>query len=96
MRQTREGFSCFRCGNEIHTPIVEVRSLERSDPSPIEVVDVTESGYPKVNATCSRCGNSEAYHTVSFVSGEHAGVSQERLVERFTCARCHYSWTEKV
>jgi hypothetical protein len=31
---------------------------------------------------------------ISFISGEHAGVRQERSMERFTCAKCGHSWTK--
>lgn len=96
MQRTFNGFSCPRCGNEIRTQVVEVKNMEHSDSSPIEVVDVdlTKQAYPKVNEKCSQCGNSEAYRMVSFISGEHAGVRQEREVAHFTCAKCHHSWTK--
>jgi transposase-like protein len=46
----------------------------------------------KVNETCPKCGNPEAFRNVSVVAGEHAGIRQERSVERLKCTRCQYSW----
>jgi DNA-directed RNA polymerase subunit M/transcription elongation factor TFIIS len=92
MQETKKGFSCTRCGNEISTEIIEVKKIEQRDSTPIDVVDQAEQDYAKVNETCPHCGNPEAFRTTSFVSGEHAGVRQERSVERFTCTKCGHIW----
>jgi DNA-directed RNA polymerase subunit M/transcription elongation factor TFIIS len=94
MRETFSGFKCSRCGNEIHTPIVEIRHMNPSQSAPIDVVSDSEQNYRKVTKTCPRCGNPEAFSSIAFSSGEHAGVRQERSVERLTCTKCKHSWRE--
>ena len=94
MRETFNGFKCSRCGNEIHTSIVEVKRMEPHVSAPIDVVPVSEEEYRKVTKTCPRCGNAEAYSNIAFSSGEHAGVRQERVIERLTCTRCKHTWVE--
>lgn len=93
MQGTLNGFKCSRCGNEINTPIVEVTQIKPPE-SAINVVSETEQNYRKVSRTCPRCGNPEAFSNPIFSSGEHAGVRQERSLERLTCTKCKYSWTE--
>jgi DNA-directed RNA polymerase subunit M/transcription elongation factor TFIIS len=93
MRGTPRGFSCTRCGNTIDAEIVEIKRIEREDLAPVDVVDESKHDRAKVNETCPQCGNPEAFRSLSFVSGEHAGVRQERSMERFTCTKCGYSWS---
>lgn len=93
MQRTTRGLSCPQCGNEIHNPAVEIRRIERRDPSSIDVVGETEVGYVKVSVTCPGCGNPEAFRRISFVSGEHAGIRQERSVEHLICTKCRHSWS---
>lgn len=92
MQRTVGGFSCARCGNEIHNHVVEVRRMERHDSSSVDVVGESEEGRVKINERCPRCGNLGAFRRVSFVSGEHAGIRQERSVEHLRCAKCKHSW----
>jgi len=94
MRGTFNGFKCSRCGNEIHTPIVEVRQIKSNQPTPVDVVSDTDQNYRTVTKTCPRCGNPEAFSKIGYSSGEHAGVRQERAVERLTCTKCRHNWTE--
>jgi len=95
MRATKGGFACTKCGHKILTETVEVKTIERRDVSPIEVVNDSKAEQAKVSETCPVCGNPEALHSISFISGEHAGVRQERSIERFTCTRCGHSWTKQ-
>jgi DNA-directed RNA polymerase subunit M/transcription elongation factor TFIIS len=95
MRATKEGYKCSKCGYSIPSDAVEVKTIEQRDVSPVAVVSGIEEGQAKVLETCPSCGNPEAFRTVSFVSGEHAGVRQERSMERFTCAKCGHSWTKQ-
>lgn len=94
MRGTPNGLVCTRCGNTVQTEIPQVRSIEQPETTPIEVVDDSKLESAKVAETCPTCGNGEAFRNISFISGEHAGVRQERSMERFTCTKCGHSWTK--
>jgi DNA-directed RNA polymerase subunit M/transcription elongation factor TFIIS len=94
MQRTIEGFVCPRCGNEIQDRAVEVRRIERPDSSSVDIVGESEEGRVKVDERCPECGNVGAFRRVSFLSGEHAGIRQERSVEHLRCAKCSYSWTK--
>lgn len=94
MAQTRDGYVCRKCGNVI-------KKGSGKDFSPVErvvhsssvyVVDNSEPEAVKVARVCPRCGNVEAFRSYSGVSGEHAGVSRDRTVEHYQCAKCHHKW----
>ena len=87
------GFSCPKCGNETHDHAIQVRRIERGDASSVAIVDKREDEYVTVPETCPKCGNPKAFRSVSVVAGEHAGIRQERSVERLKCTRCQYSWS---
>jgi len=72
--------------------MIEVRRIERHDRAPVDVVDESETEYVKVKETCPKCGNSEAFRRTSIVAGEHAGIRQERSIERLRCTKCQHSW----
>ena len=93
MSKVLGGFVCVKCGNMNHDQVIETLHVQRRDSSPVEVVEDSEVGHVKVIETCPQCGNSEAFRVVSVVSGEHAGVRQERSIERFKCTGCLHSWT---
>jgi len=95
MRATKDGFKCTKCGNVSISEAVEVKTIENHDVSPVTVVTETDVEKAVVNEICPSCGNNEASRDISFVSGEHAGVRQERSMERFTCTKCGYSWTKQ-
>lgn len=92
MHRVPGGFSCLRCGNENHDEVIEVLSVQRRDSS-VEVVDESEVELVKVKEICPQCGNREAFRVVFVVSGEHAGVRQERSIERFKCTKCLHRWS---
>jgi DNA-directed RNA polymerase subunit M/transcription elongation factor TFIIS len=94
MQAIKGGLQCTKCGNTVLAENVEVKTIEQEDIAPIEVVDESKVERAKVIETCPKCGNSEAVRMISFVSGEHAGVRQERSMERFTCTKCGHSWTK--
>jgi len=94
MTKTRDGYKCSKCGNKTPADIVEVTQIETKE-KPTDVLDPSKLEYLKVNETCPKCGNVEAFHSLGFVSGEHAGVRQERTMERFTCTKCGYSWSKE-
>jgi DNA-directed RNA polymerase subunit M/transcription elongation factor TFIIS len=93
MHKAPGGFVCPRCGNQAHDDAIQVRRIERHDSSSVEVVDKSEAEYVKISETCPRCGNPEAFRSLSVVAGEHAGVRQERSVERLRCTKCQHSWS---
>jgi DNA-directed RNA polymerase subunit M/transcription elongation factor TFIIS len=93
MQAIKGGLQCTKCGNTVLAENVEVKTIEQEDIAPIEVVDESKVERAKVAETCPKCGNTEAVRMISFVSGEHAGVRQERSMERFTCTNCGHSWT---
>jgi len=94
MKMTKDGYVCSRCSYQMKTEIVDVVQIKATD-KPTDVLDQSKLGYMKVAETCPRCGNNEAFHSLGFVSGEHAGVRQERAMERFSCTKCGYSWSKE-
>jgi ribosomal protein S27AE len=94
MQATKSGLQCTKCGNTVLAETVEVKTIEQDGIAPIEVVDESKVERAKVTELCPKCGNTEALRMISFVSGEHAGVRQERSIERFTCTKCGHSWTK--
>ena len=95
MKETREGLVCSKCGFQVKTEIVDVVKIEprQSSAGVVDVLDPTKLEYRKVAEECPKCGNKEAFHSLGLVSGEHAGVRQERSMQRFTCTKCGYSWS---
>jgi DNA-directed RNA polymerase subunit M/transcription elongation factor TFIIS len=94
MTKTRNGYTCSKCGNKTQTEIVEVTQMRPPD-KPTDVLDPSKLEYTKVAETCPKCRNNEAFHSLGFISGEHAGVRQERAMERFTCTKCGHSWSKE-
>lgn len=93
MEKTIRGFTCPKCGNEAPYETNEFDKRNNSYVDPIYVVRATQDGRARVNQTCPRCGNNEAFRLFSTSSGEHAGIRQERTVEHFKCTKCSYSWS---
>ena len=61
---------------------------------PVYVVDEDKLSYRKVNRECPQCGNNDAFYWASQISGEHAGVTQERMLAHFKCTKCLFMWAE--
>ena len=95
MKAIEGGLQCTKCGNKVLADIIEVKTIEPHDVSPIAVASDLEVERAKVSETCPVCNNPEALRNISFISGEHAGVRQERSMERFTCTKCGHSWTKQ-
>lgn len=94
MRRTTTGLICPRCGREVPQDVIEVRRSDRPPAEPVYVVENVGEGSLRVMQRCPKCGHSEAYRKVITTLGEHAGVKQDRAVERFTCAKCHHTWVK--
>jgi len=95
MRAEKGGFKCTKCGHTVLSESLEIQTIPQNAPSPIAVIGESEVEQAKVQETCPICGNPEAIRSMSFVSGEHAGVRQERSMERFKCAKCGHTWTKQ-
>ena len=95
MKGTPDGFVCSKCGFQIKTEIIDVVKIGSNQNSVgvVDVLDPSKFAYRKVAEVCPRCGNKEAFHSFGLVSGEHAGVRQERSMQRFTCTKCGHSWS---
>lgn len=96
MKETAKGLLCPRCGRLLPSktktkPTPEITENKRN--SSIYVVDENKEQLAKIAQSCPKCGYKEAFHWVSNISGEHAGVRRERTVEHFRCAKCSHSWT---
>jgi DNA-directed RNA polymerase subunit M/transcription elongation factor TFIIS len=95
LRETKEGLWCPRCKKVICTkPSKEFVSVRKASFDAVYVVDGSEEVYEKVSSTCPKCGNGQAIHWFSTVTGEHAGIRRERVVEHFKCTKCSHSWSE--
>lgn len=94
MKKTQDGYVCTKCGNQMKAEIVEVVKIDAPDQPAVEL-DTPKLEYMKVAETCPRCGNGEAFHSLGLVTGEHAGVRQERTLERFACTKCGHSWSKE-
>jgi len=95
MRTIKDGFLCPRCGNFVQARIglIEVERFAHSSDS-VYVANNSGREYTKVNRTCPRCGNTQAFHWFSNIMGEHAGVRSERTIEHLKCTECQHTWTE--
>jgi DNA-directed RNA polymerase subunit M/transcription elongation factor TFIIS len=95
MKKTYDGFTCPRCGQHIETGSFEVKRPEKSAPEPVYIVDSDKSDDQTVTQSCPNCDSNDAYRTILTTQGEHAGVKQDRTVERYTCVKCHHTWIKK-
>ena len=94
MQGTSSGFVCSKCGHQLKTEIVDVVKINTQPDVAVDVLDASKLEYNKVAKTCPQCGNVEAFHSLGLVTGEHAGVRQERSMQRFTCTKCGHSWND--
>jgi DNA-directed RNA polymerase subunit M/transcription elongation factor TFIIS len=96
MIREKRGFVCPKCGNLASgigsARLERVKRIKRSEA--VYVVNSQPDGNVRVSQSCPECGNGEAFHWFSGVSGEHAGVGTERTVEHFKCTRCAHSWSK--
>jgi DNA-directed RNA polymerase subunit M/transcription elongation factor TFIIS len=68
--------------------------MQKAFSDAVYVIDGPQDNRIKVSRVCPNCGNGEALRLISSVSGEHAGVRQERTVDHFRCTKCSHSWGE--
>ncbi len=93
MGMTTQGYLCPKCGTEVEADTIEVNRERRPRAEPVYEMKGSKTR-PAVNRDCPRCDSKEAYRTVLATQGEHAGVKQDRSVERYTCVECGHSWVQ--
>lgn len=95
MKKTLHGLKCPRCGHFIETESFEVKREEKAAPEPIYVLSSDKTESQTVSQSCPNCDSNEAYRTILTTQGEHAGVKQDRTIERYKCVKCHHTWVKK-
>jgi DNA-directed RNA polymerase subunit M/transcription elongation factor TFIIS len=86
---------CPKCRNVIHAkPAVQAAKEKRSQSDFIYISENPRDSTVRIKRECPECGNREAFHWVSGISGEHAGIGRERTVDHFRCTKCAYTWAE--
>ncbi len=94
MGTTPQGYLCPKCGAEDEFDTIEVRRERRTRVEPVYEMNGSKTMSPVVSRDCPRCDSKEAYRTVLATQGEHAGVKQDRSVERYTCVDCGHTWVQ--
>jgi len=95
MQRTKEGYWCPKCGILIRAEAEQMQRVKKvGDADSIYVFEKPPDDYAKVTQQCPKCGNAEAFHWFSGVSGEHAGVARERTIEHFRCTKCAHTWNQ--
>lgn len=94
MGTNSQGYLCHRCGAEVEADTLEVGREKRPRAEPVYEMDGSKATGPIVSRDCPLCDSKEAYRTVRETHGEHAGVKQDRSVERYTCVECGHSWIQ--
>jgi DNA-directed RNA polymerase subunit M/transcription elongation factor TFIIS len=94
MRTTPQGYLCQNCGTEVKADTIEVKREKRLQAEPVYFADGSKTTTPTVNQSCPRCDSKKAYRMVLATQGEHAGVKQDRAVEKYTCVECGHAWTQ--
>jgi DNA-directed RNA polymerase subunit M/transcription elongation factor TFIIS len=92
LRRTPEGLWCQKC--RMLFPLDSNEELRNVDKEASDIVYVVERSTDKgsrVAWSCPKCGNEEADHWFSPISGEHAGIRRERTIEHYKCTKCSYS-----
>jgi DNA-directed RNA polymerase subunit M/transcription elongation factor TFIIS len=94
METTTQGYLCPKCGAEEEAETIEVKRERRPRAEPVYEMRGSNPTSPAVNRDCPLCDSKEAYRTVLTTQGEHAGVKQDRSVEKYTCVECGHSWVQ--
>ena len=94
MGTTPQGYLCPKCGARVETDTIEVKREGRPRIEPVYEMDRSKTTRPVVNRDCPRCDFKEAYRTVLVIQGEHAGVKQDRSVEKYSCVECGHNWVQ--
>ena len=94
MKLSKKGYVCLKCDNTIRatTGLIEIEQIKRPEVTPISTLADLRNNFPKIDRLCPNCRNPKAFHWFSTVTGEHAGVKQERTIEYFICTECQHLW----
>jgi DNA-directed RNA polymerase subunit M/transcription elongation factor TFIIS len=92
MVRTKKGFVCSRCGIVRYANPDSRALIRKNRESSVYVLGESTTEHSKIDRRCPKCGNKEAFYWFSGVSGEHAGIRQERTIEHFKCTKCGFSW----
>ena len=72
----------------------KIKNVSKATSEVVYVVERSKDLDSKVSWNCPKCGNEEADHWFSTISGEHAGIRRERTIEYFRCTRCSYTMSK--
>ena len=98
MKKTRVGFFCPKCWN-VQRSDVQFRKEPNETIKHLKSIHVVNNSKKDANTVlqrCPKCGNNKALKWVTMVSGEHAGVKRERIIEHFRCSKCSYKWAKST
>lgn len=86
---------CPKCKKVSHTkPAAQATNQKKGQPDYLYISEKKGEGSVKVQRECPQCRNTEAFHWVSGISGEHAGIGRERTVDHYRCTKCSFTWAE--
>ena len=91
MKQSPDGYECPRCGWIKTEDVIEVKTGPEHEAEPVYEMSGVDNAIT-VERTCPECSNREAYRNINVSLGEHAGVNNDRSVERFKCTKCGHTW----
>ena len=88
--EKKKSYGCPRCGYKAKGK-VKIESSEKIEAKPqIGIINDKDTDvFPKVNATCPKCGFGEAYF---WTSQTRAGDEAETRF--FRCTKCKHTWRE--
>ncbi len=93
MKETSKGLLCPKCGSIVSSKLeAKAKEIRERNFDAVYVVSNANNNYAAISKVCPKCGNNKVVHWYSNVSGEHAGVRRERIVEHFRCTKCSHSW----
>lgn len=92
MQREKGTLLCPKCGLNDKVDTFEVKRPSKKALEPVYVMDLGVSEGQTVTQTCPRCKGNEAQRIILTSQGEHAGVKQDRTVEKYTCVKCNHSW----
>ena len=89
------GYVCRKCGEKIETHTIVVKREKKQSVEPVYVVENHFIDSPIVSQQCPNCRSRDAYRELLVSQGEHAGVKQDRVIERYKCVECGHIWIRK-
>ena len=93
MKNAKDGLKCRRCGYTVQS-VSYLKKFKVDPASSVFVINSSDQRSVTVSYSCPKCAHHEVFRWISEVSGEHAGVNTERVVEHFKCSRCSFTWSK--